>query len=108
MIRERLSRTTTLDVKRQALLAIRVLDPACGSGHVLLAAARRLALELARILAGDDEPGAELRCQCRREVVAKCIYGVDKNPMAVELCKVALWIEAIEPGKPLGFLDGQP
>jgi hypothetical protein len=38
-------------------------------------------------------------------VVAHCIYGVDKNPMAVELCKVALWIEAIEPGKPLSFLD---
>ncbi|MFM9104632.1 MAG: hypothetical protein ACKOPS_26320, partial [Cyanobium sp.] len=38
-------------------------------------------------------------------MVAHCIYGVDKNPMAVELCKVALWIEAIEPGKPLGFLD---
>ena len=38
-------------------------------------------------------------------MVAKCIYGVDKNPMAVELCKVALWMEAIEPGKPLSFLD---
>jgi hypothetical protein len=87
------------------LLAIRVLDPACGSGHFLLAAARRLALELARILAGDDEPSEELRRQCLRRVVAHCLYGVDKNPMAVELCKVALWIEAIEPGKPLGFLD---
>jgi hypothetical protein len=46
-----------------------------------------------------------MRQQCMREVVAKCIYGVDRNPMAVELCKVALWMEAIEPGKPLGFLD---
>jgi hypothetical protein len=105
VIRERVGRATTIEEKRDALLAIRVLDPACGSGHFLLAAARRLALELARILAGDDEPGEELRRQCLREVVAKCIYGVDKNPMAVELCKVALWIEAIEPGKPLGFLD---
>jgi hypothetical protein len=82
-----------------------VLDPACGSGHFLLAAARRLALELARILAGDDEPSEELRRQCLRRVVAHCLYGVDKNPMAVELCKVALWIEAIDPGKPLSFLD---
>jgi hypothetical protein len=105
VIRERVGRATTIEDKAQALLAIRVLDPACGSGHFLLAAARRLALELARILAGDDEPGEDLRRQCLREVVAKCIYGVDKNPMAVELCKVALWIEAIEPGKPLGFLD---
>lgn len=105
VIRERVGRASTIEGKAQALLAIRVLDPACGSGHFLLAAARRLALELARILAGDDEPGEDLRRHCLREVVAKCIYGVDKNPMAVELCKVALWIEAIEPGKPLGFLD---
>jgi hypothetical protein len=38
-------------------------------------------------------------------VVSHCIYGVDLNPMAVELCKVSLWIEALEPGKPLSFLD---
>ena len=40
-----------------------------------------------------------------REVIAHCIYGVDVNPMAVELCKVNLWLESIEPGKPLSFLD---
>jgi hypothetical protein len=105
VIRDRLSRASSQEEKAAALLAIRVLDPACGSGHFLLAAARRLALELARILAGDDEPSEELRRQCLRRVVAHCLYGVDKNPMAVELCKVALWIEAIEPGKPLSFLD---
>ena len=105
VLRERLSQATTLKEKEAALLAMRVLDPACGSGHFLLAAARRLALELARLRAGDDEPNEELRRHCLREVVARCLYGVDKNPMAVELCKVALWIEAIEPGKPLGFLD---
>lgn len=105
VIRDRLSKASTQQEKRDALLAIRVLDPACGSGHFLLAAARRLALELARVEAGDDEPSEDLRRHCLREVVAKCIYGVDKNPMAVELCKVALWMEAIEPGKPLSFLD---
>jgi hypothetical protein len=105
VIRDRLSKAATQQEKREALLAIRVLDPACGSGHFLLAAARRLALELARVEAGDDEPSEDLRRHCLREVVAKCIYGVDKNPMAVELCKVALWMEAIEPGKPLSFLD---
>ena len=105
VIADRLSKATTRDEKEAALLAIRVLDPACGSGHFLLAAARRLALELARIRAEDEEPSEELRQQCLRDVVAHCIYGVDKNPMAVELCKVALWIEAIEPGKPLSFLD---
>lgn len=105
VIRERLSQATSQEQKEAALLAIRVLDPACGSGHFLLAAARRLALELARIRAGDDEPSEALRRHCLREVVAKCLYGVDKNPMAVELCTVALWMEAIEPGRPLGFLD---
>jgi hypothetical protein len=105
VIVDRLSKATTQQEKEAALLAIRVLDPACGSGHFLLAAARRLALELARIRAGDEEPSDELRQECLREVVAHCIYGVDKNPMAVELCKVALWIEAVDPGKPLSFLD---
>jgi hypothetical protein len=105
VIADRLGKATTREEKEAALLAIRVLDPACGSGHFLLAAARRLALELARIRAEDEEPSEELRQQCLRDVVAHCIYGVDKNPMAVELCKVALWIEAIEPGKPLSFLD---
>lgn len=105
MIADRLSKASTPQEKEKTLLAIRVLDPACGSGHFLLAAARRLALELARIRAGDEEPSEELRQECLREVVAHCIYGVDKNPMAVELCKVALWIEAVDPGKPLSFLD---
>ena len=105
VIQERLSKAPTIEAKIQALLAIRVLDPACGSGHFLLAAGRRLALDLARLRAGDDEPSEALRQQCLREVVAHCLYGVDKNPMAVELCKVALWIEAIDPGKPLSFLD---
>jgi hypothetical protein len=105
VIRDRLSQASSPEEKAAALLKIRVLDTACGSGHFLLAAAGRLALELARILAGDDEPSEELRRQCLRRVVAHCLYGVDKNPMAVELCKVALWIEAIDPGKPLGFLD---
>lgn len=105
VIRDRLNQAASQEEKEAALLAIRVLDPACGSGHFLLAAARRLALELARIRAGDDEPSEDLRRHCLRDVAAKCIHGVDKNPMAVELCKMALWMEAIEPGKPLGFFD---
>jgi hypothetical protein len=73
VIADRLSKASTPEEKEQALLAIRVLDPACGSGHFLLAAARRLALELARIHAGDEEPSEELRQECLREVVAHCI-----------------------------------
>ena len=42
-----------------------------------------------------------------RDVARACIYGVDRNPMAVELTKVALWIETVDPGLPLGFFDAQ-
>ena len=85
--------------------SISVCDPACGSGHFLLAAARRLAAELARIEAGADQPTEADYRHALRQVVRHCIYGVDMNPLAVELCRTALWLEAIEPGKPLGFLD---
>ncbi|WP_052480964.1 Eco57I restriction-modification methylase domain-containing protein [Gilvimarinus agarilyticus] len=90
---------------RQALLGISVCDPACGSGHFLLAAARRLATELAQIDAGSDQATEHHYRHALRDVVRHCIYGVDLNPMAVELCKTGLWLESIEPGKPLSFLD---
>jgi hypothetical protein len=90
---------------REAILELNVVDPACGSGHFLLAAARLLAAEISRLEAGLDTPGEALRQHALREVVQHCIYGVDKNPLAVELCKTALWIEAVEPGRPLSFLD---
>ncbi len=88
-----------------ALLALRVVDPACGSGHFLVAAARRLAERLARIRHPDEEPSPHDRRSAMRDVVGRCLFGVDLNPMAVELCKVSLWIEALEPGRPLSFLD---
>ncbi len=105
VIRERLAGKYTVEEKRAALLSIKVCDPACGSGHFLLAAARLLGQELARIQSEADEPSPEEVRSAVREVIAHCIYGVDKNPMAVELCKVALWIEGHTPGKPLTFLD---
>jgi hypothetical protein len=90
---------------RVALLALKVIDLACGSGHFLLAAARRIAAEVARLDADSDIPEAQAYRHALREVVAHCIYGVDLNPLAVELCQTALWLETLEPGKPLGFLD---
>lgn len=88
----------------EALLGLSIVDPACGSGHFLLAAARRLAGHVARLQANGTPSAAEYR-HALRQVVSRCIYGVDLNPMAVELCKVSLWMEAVEPGLPLGFLD---
>ncbi len=89
----------------KAILTLKVCDPACGSGHFLIAAAHRIAKRLAAVRTGNEEPGPEDRRAALRDVVGHCIYGVDINPMAVELCKVNLWMEAIEPGKPLSFLD---
>ena len=91
--------------KERALLSIKVCDVACGSGHILLNAARRIGTELAKIRTGEDQPSPSVVRQGVRDAIQKCIYGVDKNPLAVELCKVALWLEAHNPGKPLNFLN---
>ena len=93
------------DDPESALLSLTVCDPAVGSGHFLVAAARRIANRLARVRAGYDEPSVSESQRALRDTIAHCVYGIDVNPMAVELCKVSLWLEAVEPGKPLGFLD---
>ena len=92
-----------------ALLSLTVVDPACGSGHFLLAAARELAMhlsdvELESVLADRDTRATEYR-RAIRLVVGKCIFGVDLNPLAIELCKLNLWLEVVVPGLPLTFLD---
>lgn len=89
----------------KALLDLRVADIACGSGHILLAAARRIAIELAIVRTGEEQPSPSAFRSALRDVIRHCIYGVDLNPLAVELCKVALWLEAHNPGEPLNFLD---
>ena len=87
-----------------ALLGLRVADVACGSGHILLAAARRIATELAAVRTGEEQPSPTAYRAALRDTIRHCIYGVDLNPLAVELCKVALWLEAHVPGQPLNFL----
>ncbi|OPB96464.1 Eco57I restriction-modification methylase domain-containing protein [Elizabethkingia occulta] len=89
----------------KALLSIKVCDVACGSGHILLSAARRIGFELARLRSNEDQPTPSVLRIAIRDVIKNCIYGVDLNPLAVELCKVALWLEAHDPGEPLNFLD---
>ena len=93
------------DKPTEALLAIRVIDPACGSGHFLLAAARRLGERLAALRATDGAVKPQDYRHALREVIARCIFGVDRNPMALELARTALWLEGFEEGKPLSFLD---
>jgi hypothetical protein len=88
-----------------AILSLKVCDPACGSGHFLIAAAHRIAKKLAAVRTLEAEPPPDAIQHALRDVIGRCIFGVDINPMAVELCQVALWMDALEPGKPLSFLD---
>ena len=87
----------------ESLLNISVIDPSCGSGHFLLGAARRIATQVAELRCGENPNYRD----ALRDVVSLCIHGVDINPMAVELAKVALWIETFESDRPLNFLDSQ-
>ncbi|MDZ8068550.1 MAG: N-6 DNA methylase [Nostoc sp. DedQUE08] len=104
-LKEKLRNSENNQELEEALLGLKVCDPACGSGHFLLAAARRIGRELAKVRTGEAEPGSEPLKLAIRDVIQNCIYGVDLNPLAVDLCKVALWIEGF-PGKlPLTFLD---
>ncbi|MFG3420586.1 Eco57I restriction-modification methylase domain-containing protein [Micromonospora sp. NPDC048063] len=91
--------------REAALLDITVCDPAVGSGHFLIAAARRIAKRLAAEQTDELEPSVDAVRIALRTVVSRCCYGVDLNEMAAELAKVSLWLEAFEPGKPLGYLD---
>jgi methylase of polypeptide subunit release factors len=95
----------TKETTVSALLQLKICDVACGSGHILLSAARRVALEIARVQTDEEQPNPLALRKAMKDVVRNCIYGVDKNPLAIELCKIALWLEAYNPGEPLNFLD---
>jgi hypothetical protein len=105
VVEERLARAKTEAEREAAIRKIKVCDPASGSGHFLLAAARRLGRELARVRTGELEPSPEAYRIAVRDIIRECLYAVDKNPLAVDLCKVALWLEGHCAGLPLSFLD---
>lgn len=93
--------------QEEAILGISVCDPACGSGHFLVAAAHRLAHRLAVIRTGSLAPGSDQHQAALREIISRCLYGVDLNPMAAELCRLALWLESNDPGRPLPVLEAR-
>ena len=90
------------------ILNLKVLDPAIGSGHFLVKVTDFLARHLlekggqAVGAHGEDEPDF---AHMKRQVVERCIYGVDINPLAVELAKLSLWLDTVAKGQPLSFLD---
>jgi hypothetical protein len=89
----------------QALLELTVVDPACGSGHFVVGAARRIATALAEVRTGDTEPSPAAVRAATADVIERCLYGVDVNDLAIEITKVALWLEAFDASRPLPFLD---
>ena len=138
------SRSARLDAAdpATAILALKVCDPAMGSGHFLVDLVDWLALEAFKAIGGAEGKAAPtgldwrspmagrleaLRTELKRErdahgwivsdaqltdenlikrlVLKRCVFGVDKNPMAVELAKVALWLHTFTAGAPLSFLD---
>lgn len=90
------------------ILDLKVADIAAGSGAFLVAAARYLADRLieARAKEGMDVSAeSDLKRWAVREIVARCLYGADINGMAVEMCKLSLWLISMDPGKPFSFVD---
>ncbi len=91
------------------ILSLKILDPATGSGHFLVGVVDYLAEELithpdAAFMTDTASEDTEL-AYWRRRVVESCVYGVDLNPMAVELAKLSLWLHTVAKGQPLSFLD---
>ena len=90
----------------EMIFDLKVLDPAMGSGHFLVEATDFLAKALIKALgASPKEVGEDEIRWARREIVERCIFGVDLNSLAVELAKLALWLRTMAKGKPLNFLD---
>jgi len=105
VLEKRLAAAGTPEEKEKAILALNICDPATGSGHFLLATGRRLGRRLAQVRTGEEEPAPAAYREAVRDVIAHCLYGVDVNPLAVDLCRVALWIEGHAEDRPLTFLD---
>ena len=100
------------------ILNLKVCDPAVGSGAILVAACRYLALQLVHAwreegdpraaettTAADDPNRLDVVIDARRLVAEHCCYGVDRNPMAVEMAKLSMWLTTVAKNRPFTFLD---
>jgi len=106
VINNALANKITPKEKEEALLDLKVADIACGSGAFICAALEKLGEQLSLIRMGDEErPTEDQLREAKRDVLLHCIYGVDLNPMALDLAKFSLWITASLPDMPLTFLD---
>ncbi|HEY1351454.1 MAG TPA: N-6 DNA methylase [Ktedonobacteraceae bacterium] len=108
VLRQAVAGAATDAEKIQAVLNLKVLDPAMGSGHFPVEAteyiARFLVEQLEQPVQSDLRGETEL-LYWKRRVAQSCIYGVDLNPLAVELAKLSLWLATVARDRPLSFLD---
>lgn len=112
---ERAEHTARIEALRNEfddrILRLKIVDPAMGSGHFLIRACQKLAEEIATNEHTGDESIDEMTesesavSYWKRRVVENCLYGVDMNGLAVELAKLALWLETVTGDEPLSFLD---
>jgi Eco57I restriction-modification methylase len=98
------------DATPERILQLRVLDPAMGSGAFLVGACRYLASAYEHALLQEgaltaNDVSEDDRAGFRRAVAQHCLYGVDVNPMAVQLGRLSLWLATLAADKPLSFLD---
>ena len=95
-------------VSSDDILSLKVADIACGSGAFLVAAARYLAARLVEAWHREGTvtlPPHQLEVDATRKVVATCLYGADINAMAVEMCKLSLWLVSLDRNQPFSFVD---
>ncbi|MFG2648949.1 Eco57I restriction-modification methylase domain-containing protein [Streptomyces sp. NPDC048436] len=100
---------TWVPIYADQILDLRIADIACGSGAFLVAAARYLADRLVEAWRREETTGGmsphDLHVHAIRSVVASCLYGADINGMAVEMCKLSLWLVSLDPKLPFSFVD---
>lgn len=91
----------------ERFLGLRICDPAAGSGHFLVGAVEYVAQFIATDPSYGEQEGAEPLelAEIRRLIAERCIYGVDINPMAVELARLSLWLATVDREQPLTFLE---
>jgi len=107
MLRGAVAGVRTAAEKVESVLALNVLDPSMGSGHFLVEVTEyvaRFLVELGVEASAEADTGAEL-AYWKRRVVQSCVYGVDANPLAVDLAKLSLWLATVARDRPLSFLD---
>jgi len=108
LLREAVEGARSDDEKVEAVLALNVLDPSMGSGHFLVEVTERIARFLVELGVAPDEleAGGEAElAYWKRRVAQSCVYGVDANPLAVDLAKLSLWLATVAEDRPLSFLD---